>query len=96
MANDKRKNDGPADKAYTAERRWERNKARNVAAEARRQAKDAALAPARTSKRKAGALRRIDRRIEAAQKAGATALLARLVGTRANVFAAANTCAEAA
>lgn len=84
MANKKRTNDGPADKAYTAERRWEKNKARNIANEVKRVAKNAAKAPARALKRIKGALARIDRRIAAAK---GDQQVARLAGVRARIAA---------
>lgn len=55
----------PAMQRYKAECRDQRNKARNIATDVLRKAKDADLRPGRIALRKVGALKRLDRRIRA-------------------------------
>lgn len=57
----KSKNDCPANKRYTAELRWERNKERNIARDKRRKAK-VAKSPKKARVRAARATKAVERR----------------------------------
>lgn len=65
-----RNRNAPSNAAYKAQGRLLRNKKRNKAKEARKQARDAELAPERLYRRKLGAVRRLERRVEMAHQHG--------------------------